>query len=95
MLPKSKMHYYIGYEEGLKSIKYYNAETKTILTSQNFHFLPPKTNTPPEQIEITPHTAIQREGEAGPAETTMSNTQKHVRDDEIGTEGESEPPRKL
>lgn len=39
MLPKSQRKAYIGYDKGSKSIKYYNANTKNILASQNFHFL--------------------------------------------------------
>ena len=33
MLPKSKQQYYVGYEDGSKSIKYYNADTKRVLGS--------------------------------------------------------------
>jgi hypothetical protein len=33
MLPKSKWCAYIGYDDGSKSVKYYNAETQKILTS--------------------------------------------------------------
>ncbi len=33
MLPKSHHRVYIGYDKGTKAVKYYNAETKTILTS--------------------------------------------------------------
>ena len=33
ILPKSKKQIYIGFDDGSKSVKYYNAETRNILTS--------------------------------------------------------------
>jgi len=39
LLPRSKQQIFIGYDDGSKSIKYYNPETWKVLTSQNFHFL--------------------------------------------------------
>ena len=33
MLPKSKRRIYVGYDDGSKSVKYYNAETRKVLTS--------------------------------------------------------------
>jgi len=33
MLPKSHRKAYVGYDNGSKSVKYYNAETRSILTS--------------------------------------------------------------
>ena len=63
MLPKSKCRVYIGYDEGAKAVKYYNAEMRKILTSRNFcHINPPEDPTPPEPIELTPDTP--REGES-------------------------------
>jgi hypothetical protein len=37
MLPKSKCQVYIGFNEGAKAVKYYNAKVCKILTSCNFH----------------------------------------------------------
>jgi len=39
MLPKSQRRAYVRYDKGSKSIKYYNAATRNILTSRNYHFL--------------------------------------------------------
>ena len=39
MLPKSKRQAYVGYEEGPKAVKYYNAETRKVLTSQDYQFI--------------------------------------------------------
>ena len=55
MQPKSKCQVYIGYDDGAKAVKYYNAETCNVLTSQNFRMItPPNQPSPPELIEVTP-----------------------------------------
>jgi hypothetical protein len=52
MLPKSKRRAYVGYDEGSKAVKYYNAETRKVLISRNFRHLklptmdPSKTESP-------------------------------------------------
>src|SRR6266853_286759 len=53
MEPKSKRCALVGYEDGSQSVLYYNAETRKILISRNFHFLEPL-NTTPECLVITP-----------------------------------------
>jgi hypothetical protein len=53
MEPKSKCRALVGYEDGSKSVLYYNVETRKILTSRNFHFLEP-TIPSPEHLLITP-----------------------------------------
>jgi hypothetical protein len=64
MLPKSQCQSFVGFDNGSKSVKYYSTETTKILTSRNFHFLsPPGTQSPPEEIEISPDTL--HEGELG------------------------------
>ena len=46
-------------------VKYYNAVTRNILTSQNYRFLVPSTDNPPEEIAIDPgEFAPPHEGEA-------------------------------
>ena len=50
MLPKSQRRAYVGYDDGSKSIKYYNVATKNILLSQNFRTL--TESSPPEDIII-------------------------------------------
>ena len=64
MLPKSQRRAYVVYDEGSKSVKYYNTATKNILISRNFRFLSPAETTPPEEIAIEPDTPLQ--GEYGP-----------------------------
>ena len=52
MLPKSKRQVYIGYDNGAKAVKYYNAATQNVLTSHNYHYLTPSDPTPSEEIEV-------------------------------------------
>jgi len=64
MLPRSHCCAYVGHDEGSKSVKYYNAETRTVLTSQNYKFLIPSNSSPPEVILIDPESkGPQLEGE--------------------------------
>ena len=64
MLPKLKRRIYVGYDDGSKSVKYYNAETRKVLTSRNYKSLHiPEDPNPPEHVVITPD--IQHEGESG------------------------------
>ena len=60
LLPKSKQRIFVSYNDGSHSVEYYNAETKTILTYCNFHFLQPSQTNPPEHLIIQPE---QVEGE--------------------------------
>jgi len=39
ILPKSKCHTYVSYDNGSKSVIYYNTETQRCLTSCNYTFL--------------------------------------------------------
>jgi len=52
MLPKSQCRAYVGYNEGLKVIKFYNAVTKNVQTARNYCFLTPVDSVPPEEIGI-------------------------------------------
>jgi len=61
MLPKSQRRAYVGYDEGSKSIKYYNAATRNILTSRNYCFLSWAQPSPPEEIGIEPDTPLEGE----------------------------------
>jgi hypothetical protein len=65
MLPKSQRRAYVGFNEGSKSVKYYNATTRNILTSRNFQFLTPVESAPPEEIAIEPDAPL--EGERVPS----------------------------
>jgi Integrase core domain len=80
ILPKSKRWAYVGYNDVSKSVIYYNAETRKILTSRNYVFLTPKASAPAEEIQITEDTP-QREGEREERDTQedpeSSTKQKH------------------
>ena len=54
MLPKSHHCTNVGYDKGVKSVKYYNAETRSILTSRNYKFLIPSNFLPPKILLIDP-----------------------------------------
>ena len=64
MLPKSLRYTYVGFDEGSKSIRYYNASMRNILTSRNFCFLSPADSAPPEEILVEPDALL--EGEHNP-----------------------------
>ena len=61
MLLKSLRQAYVGYDEGSKSVKYYNAATKNILTSHNYRFLSPVESSPLEEITIQPDAPLEGE----------------------------------
>jgi hypothetical protein len=53
LLPKLKRQYYVGFEDGPKVIKYYNPETRKVLTSRNYRHLNSTANQDPtEEIAI-------------------------------------------
>jgi len=86
MLPKSKRCTYVGYGDGSKSIKYYNAETRKILTSRNYRFLTlPDKDTPPEEIEIALNMPCEGEskGSTQPMGTADSSKRKRIEKDTI------------
>ena len=71
METKSRRRIFVGYEDGSKSIQYYNAETRKVLTSRNIRFLNlTDTKTPPVPMTITSDGP--REGE--PASSTQPTT---------------------
>jgi len=39
LLPRSKQQIFVGYDDRSKSIKYYNLDTRKVLTSRNYKFL--------------------------------------------------------
>lgn len=64
MESKSRRQIFVGYDDGSKSIRYYNPETRKILTSRNFRFLSlTNEETPSEPIAILPDVPL--EGESG------------------------------
>ena len=77
MLPKSRRHAHVGYDDGSKSILhvYYQAETRKVLKSRNFRFLTlPKIDSPSEEIEVAPD--LLREGEVNKGNTVIRRTEK-------------------
>ncbi len=64
LMPRSKRYLFVGYKDGSHSVRYYNPETRRVLTSRNFHFLDtlPTTPSAPELILVDP--AVLREGES-------------------------------
>ena len=64
MESKSRQRIFVGYDDGSKSIKYYNPEIRKVLTSRNFRFLNLSNNPlPPEPITIMPNPSCEGEGE--------------------------------
>ena len=100
ILPKSKRRAYVGYDDGSKSVLYYNAETRNILTSRNFRFLTlNEKETPPEEIEVQPDLLCEGEKKGGTLLTGInkniktSDSSKRKRDE--NEEGDIDtPPRK-
>ena len=76
MLPKSKSHTFVGFDDSPKAIKYYSTETRKILTSWNYSFInPPSNDPPPEEIVVTPN--VPCEGELrGSAQPSCTKTLK-------------------
>ncbi len=73
MKAKSKQRALVRYEDGSKSVKFYNAESRSVLTLRNFRFLEPSepSNTIPEQLLIASDD-VACEGESiGDARNTM------------------------
>lgn len=74
ILPKSTWRAYIGFDDGLQSVQYYNSETRKTLTSWNYHFLSlPERDTPLEEIKVMPNTPHEGESEGS---TPLMSTKK-------------------
>jgi len=68
--PKSTKHTFMGFVDGPKAIKYYDAATRQVRVSHNFHF--PVISTPQTQPNICatlPQNSVQSEGESVPIGT--------------------------
>jgi len=91
MESKSRRRVFISYDDGSKSVKYYNAETHKILTSQNFRFLSlTNDETPPEPIAITPDAPGEGESEGSmqPTSGNKSDSLKWKRTEEEGQQNQ-------
>ena len=94
MLPKSHRRAYVGYDEGLKSVKYYNAETKMILTSRNYKFLIPSNSSPPKILLIDPGPeSPQLEGEHKETSRTEQPIDNDLHENGQPSEQEMRPTR--
>ena len=96
ILSKSARRAYVGFEDGPKAVKYYNAETRKVLISRNFSFpTPPERDPSPEEVVVTPD--MPREGElrgsAQPSSVKESESSKRKlnREEEIS---DLDSPRK-
>jgi hypothetical protein len=78
MLSKAQRRAYVGYDDGSKSVLFYNAPTRKILISRNFHFLTPSEETPSENIVVTPSPPLEGESEGS---TRVEKTPNETRED--------------
>ena len=69
--PCSKARLFVGYNEGSKSVLYYNAETRKVLISQNFCFLHLTHDKTPSELQFSP--TLLHEGELGDVGDTQKN----------------------
>ena len=96
LLLRSKDYTFVGFDDGAHSIKYYNAETRKVLTSCNFHFLNnlPENPSSPEPILVELGPAMPREGELGTKHNTLQLGSQHNKRIIEELENETEPERR-
>jgi hypothetical protein len=82
MEPKSKRRLFVGYDDGSKSIKYYNAQIRKVLTSQNVHFL----SLSNEESPLSPNGQPEGEPEGSTPPTSGNNGDSLKREREINQE---------
>jgi hypothetical protein len=83
METKSRRRIFVGYDDGSKSIKYYNAETRKVLISRNIRFLTLTNDEPsPEPMVLLPDTPCEGEPEEGtpPISGNKGDSLKRKRD---------------
>src|SRR6266850_1436054 len=70
MMQKLQRKIFVGYNNGAKAVKYYNAKTWKILTSRNFHFLAlEEKGSRNKEIVVAPDTSHEGELEGGTQDT--------------------------
>src|SRR6266850_8183991 len=70
MMQKLQRKIFVGYDNRAKAVKYYNTETRKILTSRNFHFLAlEEKGSCNEEIMVAPDTSHEGELEGGTQDT--------------------------
>jgi Reverse transcriptase (RNA-dependent DNA polymerase)/gag-polypeptide of LTR copia-type/Integrase core domain/GAG-pre-integrase domain len=73
METKSRRRTFVGYDDGSKSIKYYNAETRKVLISRNIRFLTlTNDETSPEPMVLLPDAPCEGEPEGGTPPTSVN-----------------------
>ena len=81
LMPRSKQQIFVGFDDGSKSIKYFNPETRRVLTLRNYKFLTnlPKQSGTPEPIQVDLPPAVLREGEhdSGDHNSTLQTGSQH------------------
>ena len=85
METKSRRRIFVSYDDGSKSIKYYNAETRKVLISRNIRFLALTNDQPPsEPIVVLPDAPDEGEskGSMPPTSGNSGNNLKRKRDEE-------------
>lgn len=83
METKSRRRVFVGYDDGSKSIKYYNAESRKVLISRNIRFLSLTDDiTPPEPMVLLPDAPDEGESERGtpPTSGNKGDSLKRKRD---------------
>ena len=89
----SGKHYFVGFRTGCKGIKYYNPDTRKILTSQNFKFLSVMNYAPSSpdgiEIEIKPHLLHKGEYKGAEGGTPQSSSDMGMK---CKPEGKQEGP---
>jgi len=84
ILPKSQRCAYVGYNDTSKSVIFYNAEKRRILTSRNYVFLTAKTAETAEEIQVEEEETPLRKALAGKEKYRQGKTNP-------GKQGESDP----
>jgi transposase InsO family protein len=93
--PKSKQFLFVGFDDGSKSVLYYSAQSRKILTSRNFRFLTlPDHPSPTESIGIlAPDVRLEGETEVNAPKSSMNPSEEH-RSSEINKNEPSQTKRK-
>ena len=77
METKSRRRIFVGYDDGSKSIKYYNAEIRKVLISRNIRFLALTNDNPsPEPMILLPDAPCEGEPERGTLQTSGENLKR-------------------
>ena len=101
ILPKSKQRIYVGYEDSPQAIQYYNAKIRKILTSHNYRFLIPPTESPLlDAIVVAPNVQCKgepRDGALPQSDAPIMDGQLRelLADDALLTGGQSSKPQPL